>query len=201
MSNLLLLILAGCSSSPEVVPEPEPVVEEAPEPAVDVAALRKSRNAMKTLGKTLKGELLAAMKEDGPVAALEMCSGRARELTDSVAKTAGVSAGRSSLRLRNPENVGPDWVQSWLSAQGERPFDGVDPQVSTATVEGVEVVRVVAPIQVEAPCLVCHGPDESRPPELSAAIAERYPEDKATGYALGDLRGAIWAEAAVVASE
>lgn len=28
----------------------------------------------------------------------------------------------------------------------------------------------------------------------SAALAARYPDDAATGYALGDLRGVLWAE-------
>ena len=40
-------------------------------------------------------------------------------------------------------------------------------------------------------------PEEGRLPELSAVLAERYPDDQATGYAAGDLKGAIWAETPV----
>ncbi len=51
-----------------------------------------------------------------------------------------------------------------------------------------------APIPVEGPCLTCHGARESLAPELRQALARRYPEDAAVGYAVGDLRGLVWAE-------
>lgn len=41
-------------------------------------------------------------------------------------------------------------------------------------------------------CLTCHGADLA--PDVQAAIAERYPDDRATGYRTGELRGVIWAE-------
>ena len=43
-------------------------------------------------------------------------------------------------------------------------------------------------------CLACHGAPEQIPAEVAAILAERYPDDQATGYAVGDLRGALWAE-------
>jgi hypothetical protein len=41
-------------------------------------------------------------------------------------------------------------------------------------------------------CLVCHG--ETLAPEIAAQIAAQYPEDQATGFADGDLRGVFWVE-------
>ena len=41
-------------------------------------------------------------------------------------------------------------------------------------------------------CLACHGSEVS--PEVREAIAARYPGDRATGFAVGDLRGALWVE-------
>jgi hypothetical protein len=38
-------------------------------------------------------------------------------------------------------------------------------------------------------CLACHGSDIT--PEVAAAIDERYPDDMARGYSLGDVRGAF----------
>jgi len=32
---------------------------------------------------------------------------------------------------------------------------------------------------------------------VKAELAQRYPHDRALGYAAGDLRGALWAEAPV----
>jgi hypothetical protein len=46
----------------------------------------------------------------------------------------------------------------------------------------------------DATTLACHGPEEALQPEVRAALDQRYPEDRATGYAAGDLRGAFWAE-------
>jgi hypothetical protein len=38
-------------------------------------------------------------------------------------------------------------------------------------------------------CLACHG--ETIDPAVAGKIAELYPEDKATGFREGDLRGAF----------
>ena len=50
-----------------------------------------------------------------------------------------------------------------------------------------------APILLAAPvCLQCHGsPEKDIAPATMAAIKKLYPEDKATGFQLGDLRG-LW---------
>lgn len=199
----LLLSACGTPSSPPAAteaPAAEPTAAEpAAAPTLDKAAALRVKAAMKQLGTTLKGTLTATMSESGPVAAMEVCSQHAGSLTDGVTNATGVTVGRSSLRLRNPDNVGPEWVSAWLTAQGERPAEGVQPSVTAAVREdGVPVVRGIGPIPVEAPCLVCHGPTDTRSPAIQAALAERYPSDAAGGYAIGDLRGAIWAEVPVV---
>jgi len=48
------------------------------------------------------------------------------------------------------------------------------------------------PLGIQEVCLTCHG--TSVAPEVTAAIAPKYPDDQATGYALGDLRGIAWVE-------
>ncbi|HBD19390.1 MAG TPA: hypothetical protein DC063_04395 [Arenimonas sp.] len=47
-------------------------------------------------------------------------------------------------------------------------------------------------IRVEAACLMCHG--DNIAPEIATRLAEHYPQDRATGFREGDLRGLIWAE-------
>jgi hypothetical protein len=44
-------------------------------------------------------------------------------------------------------------------------------------------------IPTGALCLQCHG--ENISPEVQAELARLYPEDKATGYSAGDIRGAF----------
>ena len=59
------------------------------------------------------------------------------------------------------------------------------------------VARVLQPIVIAEPCLACHGAAETIAPAVTEVLAARYPNDRATGYALGDMRGAAWAEVAV----
>jgi len=48
------------------------------------------------------------------------------------------------------------------------------------------------PIFIAAPvCLQCHGEPAKLAPGVAEALKELYPDDQATGYSLGDLRGAI----------
>jgi len=44
----------------------------------------------------------------------------------------------------------------------------------------------------EKPCSTCHGTDID--PALEGAIVEAYPQDIATGFEPGDLRGAFLIE-------
>lgn len=162
-------------------------------PTADAAATAKAEAAAKTLGSTLKARVQAELGKGGPVAALGVCNGEAAAMTAAVAKDTGVSVGRASTRLRNPDNAGPAWVQTWLAAQAGRAPAEVTPL--REVVDGK--AHVILPIKVEAPCLLCHGAPETLAPDLRAELARRYPDDRATGYAEGDLRGALWAEVPV----
>ena len=58
-----------------------------------------------------------------------------------------------------------------------------------AAIDGKRQFRFMKAIPTGALCLQCHGSSIS--PEVSARLAELYPDDKATGYATGDIRGAF----------
>lgn len=198
-----LLLGSACAKEPSDAPArptpPPATATPTPAPASpsadpEAVALERAREAAMTLGRTLKGRLLAALAESGPVGALEVCATEAQTRTGEVGRQADARVGRSSLRLRNPANAGPAWVREALSSLGERPASGVTPIRVVADVEGRRVARFAAPIPVEGPCLTCHGARESLAPELRQALARRYPEDAAVGYAVGDLRGLVWAE-------
>jgi hypothetical protein len=40
-------------------------------------------------------------------------------------------------------------------------------------------------------CVACHGPADRLDPDVQAILLERYPDDQATGYEPGDLRGVV----------
>lgn len=123
------------------------------------------------------------------------CADEAQGLTALATAGSRARAGRASLRLRNPANAGPDWVQRWLAEQGERPADQATPWTQTLVEGDLIVARTIQPIAVEAPCLSCHGERTTLSEPVLATLSVRYPQDQATGYALGELRGALWAEA------
>ena len=190
---IVAVLSAGCTDPPASEPKPAPK-------AAEQAALDEAKAAAKKLGSGLKKELQRALANGEPADALQVCATRAQPITAEVRGKTDVTVGRSSLRLRNPKNKAPAWVQAWLDAQGERKAAGVEGIARIDDTPGGKVARFLAPITIEGPCLNCHGAPDSLAPPVRDTLAERYPDDAATGYAPGDLRGALWAEAKVESS-
>lgn len=134
----------------------------------------------------LKQALLAGL-EAGPVAALAACQIEAPAIAARRAGSA-LTLGRTSHRLRNPANIAPAWVVPLLQAYLDEPA-GMAPR-TVALANGV--TGYVEPIMTQPLCLTCHG--SKLAPDVSAALASRYPDDRATGFVVGDLRGVLWVE-------
>ena len=182
---MLILLLACSTPEPEAPAAPEPAVIQ--DAAAEAKAIAQANDALVELQASFKGRLAEVLPEGGPVAAVAVCSTEAQALTQALSASTGGRVGRSSTTLRNPENVPPRWVKDWL-------------ETAEADTPGISEVadgqaRVLKPVVVQPPCLACHG--SSIDPEVQAVLAERYPEDQATGYGVGDLRGAMWAEVPV----
>lgn len=161
------------------------------------AAMTAAELAATTLGKRLQDELRSAMT--GSVAgAVDFCHGNASSLTQAVATETGARLGRSSAKLRNPANAPEGWVQGWLLAQTGKPFANVDGYREVVDLGDRRVARLVRPIPVSPECLACHGDAATVTPAVAAVLKQRYPNDAAFGYAVGDLRGGIWVEVPVV---
>ncbi len=54
---------------------------------------------------------------------------------------------------------------------------------------GVPVFRYVEARPTMELCLACHGSELGEP--VKAVLAKHYPDDRATGFRVGDLRGAF----------
>ena len=181
---LLLLLSAACEA---------PAPERAPAVDTDSAVAERGSEAARRLREGLVGLLTAAMESGGPVAGIEICASAAMVLTDSIARELGegITVRRTSRRVRNPANA-PDsldlaalaWFEAELAAAGALP----EHYVQAVTGGGY---RYYEPLRTMPLCVQCHGPAEALDPAVRAAIAERYPEDRAVGYAEGDLRGLI----------
>lgn len=145
--------------------------------------------AMKT--KAVLGKyLVTAIQDRGTEGAIEFCSTRAIQITDSMSTVLGGRIKRVAERNRNPVNsVSADelsYIQE-INASLLRK-ENLKPQLK----ETAETYTAYYPILTEQLCLQCHGDKKAdiKPPTLST-INRLYPGDKATGYKLNELRG-IW---------
>lgn len=152
----------------------------------------EARKAAQRLSMELKGALTRHMAAGGPAAAITVCADSAQVLTAAVRSATGLAVRRVSTRPRNTKNT-PDSTDLQVLAEFERLKAAGELTDSTAlTLQGpAGTRRLYVPILTGPFCLTCHGPQESLKPELRTILKQRYPDDRATGYAPGDLRGAI----------
>jgi hypothetical protein len=170
-----------------------PITLTAGEPAPDTAWVEQSRQLAMQLGGQLKGELTKAIAEGGPMAAINVCYLRAPEIAAQLSQASGARVGRTALSVRNPSNA-PDELERTVLEQfaadlGSGPVDR--PLEAVFEIRRGDAVerRYMRAIPTDALCLTCHG--KTIAPELAAAIARDYPKDQATGFELGQLRGAF----------
>ncbi len=154
----------------------------------------EARGLVKSFFKALKGELVGALESGGPVEAIAVCNERAPALAEETAADSGWRVARTSLKLRNPDNAPDAWESAVLRNFDARAAGGEDPAMIefSAVVEqqGQRTFRYMKAIPTaEKPCLACHGKEIA--PKVAARLAELYPEDAATGYSAGEIRGAF----------
>lgn len=149
------------------------------------ARARQAHEALAPLKRDLMTTLKAALA-DGPVPAVEGCRLAAPGIAEQ-ASTETIRVGRTSDRLRNPDNAPADWMRPLLAEYGQAP-----PEPGSATVVALDdgSIGYVEPIYVKPLCTTCHG--KAIDPALLDHIRDRYPEDAATGYEVGDFRGLFW---------
>ena len=161
--------------------------------AADVDQTKLKEEAIgivKKFGGSLKPELKKAIQAGGPAHAIAVCSDKAPEIAKNLSNETGWKVKRVSLKPRNATSAIPDaWEQKVLQAFDERQAGGE----SAAKMAYAEVVdgqfRFMKAQGVEAVCMNCHAAEVK--PEVAAALAEKYPADKARGYTLGQIRGAF----------
>jgi hypothetical protein len=161
--------------------------------ADDASRLAASRDAAKEFMETLKGELQAAMKAGGPTNAIEVCNTKAPAIAQEISKAKGFRIARTSLKTRNPDNAPDAWERKVLEDFEARKRAGEDPMKiehhEVVTANGKQTFRYMKAIPTAELCLNCHG--AKLDPKVSATLNRLYPKDQATGFNVGDLRGAF----------
>ena len=158
------------------------------------AEVKASRAVAQQFGATLKDALQQAINSSGPVNGIAVCHDQAGPMAEKLSQEQGMLVGRTSLKVRNPQNAPDNWELAVLKqfearkAQGEAveklEFFAVIPDD-----QGQNTFRYMKAIPTTALCLTCHG--ENLPSEVDARLKELYPDDKARGFKEGELRGAF----------
>ena len=141
--------------------------------------------AQKSMFTALLTELSEAIAAGGAVNAIDVCADRAPAIAAAASKQHGVRIGRTSWKLRNPENGPPIWAEL---ATDNRPID------SRYFADHSGRLGTLSPIRLARTCIQCHGAPDDLAPGVAEALGRRYPVDQATGFAAGDLRGWFWVE-------
>ena len=153
----------------------------------------RAQAAVAEFGQALKTELMAAMQSGGPVDAIGVCNIQAPRIAEQISAANDLQISRVSLKNRNPGNAPNDWQARVLASFEERKRAGEDASgltwQETAKIGEVTEFRFMRAIPTAALCLQCHG--EALAPPVSQKLAEIYPDDKATGFREGDIRGAF----------
>ncbi len=187
------LALAACSneesSSTARAPAASAAVEIAAQ-STSTALRADAAVAVQRFGRQLQGELQQAMAEGGPLQAVAVCHLRAPAIADELSEETGFQLARVSLKHRNPERGQPsDWQREVLEIFERRLAAGASAGelAFSSTAEGE--YRFMKAIPTAPLCLTCHG--TAIEPRLQADLTALYPQDLATGYQAGELRGAF----------
>lgn len=163
-----------------------------------VAGMRKT--AMEFM-KDLKGILISQIQTNGILQAVSVCSDTAQVLTNNFGVQKGVYIKRVSLKNRNVNNAPDDFEKMILNKftrmQQNNELSGETEYAEIVEEGEFKYLRYVKPILVQAECLNCHGSENEIMPEVKQLISQAYPDDKAIGYKIGDLRGVVSLKKAV----
>jgi len=190
---LLLLALAGLAGCTPATKAPD---ASTPPPALSVeiqqAAVQRGKAiATETFG-LLSSNLQTAIQSGGISNSLPFCSLAASPLTAGMAEKHGVTLKRVTHKARNPASQANETelavLKSFESALATS--TNLPPAFATNLVAGQ--ATFFAPIVINNElCLKCHGAaGKDISAESLAIIQQHYPLDEATGFKLGQLRGA-----------
>ncbi|WP_412971444.1 DUF3365 domain-containing protein [Glaciecola sp. MF2-115] len=149
---------------------------------------QQAKLKMKAFASQLKTELLAAIQTGGLEAGVEVCHSKAPKIAQSLS-TDNWTVARTSLKTRNLQNKPDQWESDSLALFDKNYKEGV--KAADLVVSSLEEdrFRLMKAIPMDNVCLACHGSNID--PKLQKTIQKYYPEDRAIGFSMEDIRGAF----------
>lgn len=158
------------------------IVAEAVPSDAEKAKLLAAKDA---LFQRLSGRLQEVMFSQGPSDAIEVCRDEAAAIAHEVGEEKRVRIGRTSHRLRSPKNQPPMWAEELVEKRTDAP---------TFVKLSNSHAAALLPIKLQSQCLTCHGPQAGMAQDVRNKLVKHYPQDRATEFKEGDLRGWFWVE-------
>lgn len=183
-AGIALAVLAG-TSAPSVAQDPM---------RGDSDMVLASRAISGELFSKLKAQLEAAMASGGPIESLGVCQTVAPAIGAELSQSFGGEVGRTALKVRNQANAPDAFERTVLERFVKEAAAGAEltklEHSEIVEENGKRVFRYMKAIPMaEKPCAACHGKNVA--PAVLDKIRALYPDDQATGFAPGELRGAF----------
>jgi len=164
--------------------------------AQDAPWVGEARTVAGSVPPKLLEVLTVEIAKGGPEGAIAVCRDKAPQLAKEASERTGWSIRRVSLRNRNPKAVPDAWERAALEDFDRRTAGGEAPatleRFDIVTEEGGQrVYRYIRALPTQPLCVNCHGPRDGLSPAVVEQLRTLYPDDKATGYRPGEVRGAI----------
>lgn len=183
------LLFIGCAKPAEPVAVVAPLSAE-----TRTVATQRGRAIVAETFSLLSSNLQSAIQQGGVSNALPFCSLAASPLTSGMAGKHGVTIRRVTHKARNPADKA-DAIELEILKQFKAALPNAtatNPPLPVVINLGANTTTFFSPIVLNNElCLKCHGePGKDISADNVAVIQRLYPQDEATGFRLGDLRGA-----------
>ena len=151
----------------------------------DPELMSTSKLYAKEYSNTLKSNLKTAITNGGIEEAIKFCNTNAITLTDSISKAKQLSISRVSHKNRNHLNKASSFeiglIEQYNQSKSKKP----------KLFQKGSLKLFYAPIYIDSPlCLNCHGTTQISA-SAKSTLQELYPNDLATGFSDGELRGLL----------
>lgn len=155
-------------------------------PSTNVQQQAKAK--IQTFANKLKTQLSQAIKTGGFEAGIEVCHTQAPIIADQLSNN-GWKLSRVSLKARNINNRPLPWQKNVLEQFEKEKAQGINVNQLKFVSEETDKFTMMKAIPTGQVCLACHGKNIAEP--IVKKIKQHYPSDLATGFKLGDIRGAF----------
>lgn len=151
---------------------------------------KDAKTQIMSLAGALTATLKQGIKADGHAASVKLCNLQAPAITKASSAEGGTTdwtVSRTSLKLRSPANTPDGWVEQVMRDFEQRKANGEPVKAIAHTEVRDGKFYLVKAIPTKAGCLACHGTNIAE--DVKSKLADLYPDDKATGFNEGDIRG------------